>query len=181
MKPDSENSHLSTNGSRPTVVSFSQPSKALKWHSIGDSVMGGQSDGSLSLTEEGYGLFNGIVRLDNSGGFASIKADLTKPLDASTYQGIELLALGDGRTYKMGLRNSTNRQSPVHQHTFTPEAGQWSRVRLLFTGFMPSWRGRTLTDANPLDTGKLWSLSLFVSGRQAGAFRLLMQDWTLYA
>lgn len=181
MKPYSENTHSSNPGVGPTVVSFSQPSKDLSWEAIGDRVMGGESDGSMVLSDEGYGVFTGTVRLDNGGGFASVKADLPEPLDASQYQGIELLALGDGRTYKLGLRNSTDRQSPVYQHHFTPGTEHWGLVRLPFNGFVPSWRGRTLTNAEPLDTGNLWSLSLFVSERQAGPFRLLMQDWKLYA
>lgn len=52
-------------------------------------------------------------------------------------------------------------------------------MRLEFSDFIPTWRGKTLQYADPLNLHDLASLSLFVSGRQAGAFLLRMQNWTL--
>jgi NADH dehydrogenase [ubiquinone] 1 alpha subcomplex assembly factor 1 len=170
----------STSCGKPTLVTFDIQDERLKWYSLGDQVMGGQSDGALAHSEEGVGFFHGTVRLDNGGGFASVKADLPKPFDAAHYTGIELLARGDGKTYKIGLRNSTDRRSIVYQHTFTPATEDWSRIRLPFSDFIPTWRGKTVADAVPLDTRKLASVSLFVSGRQAGEFKLIMQDWLLF-
>lgn len=99
-----------------TLVTFDHKWSQLTWESLGDQVMGGQSEGALIHSEEGVGLFHGTVRLDNGGGFASVKADLPEAFDASQYKGIELLALGDGKTYKIGLRNITDRRSIVYQH-----------------------------------------------------------------
>ncbi|MGC8118857.1 CIA30 family protein [Marinobacter sp. VGCF2001] len=163
----------------PALVSFDSRDERLEWSSLGDQVMGGQSDGRLTHSKEGSGLFHGTVRLDNGGGFASVKADLPEAFDASNYTGIELLALGDGKTYKIGLRNSTSRRSIVYQHTFTPDTKDWSLIRLPFSDFTPTWRGKTVTDAEPLNLAHLASVSLFVSGRQAGEFRLKIQDWGL--
>ena len=175
MKDTHSNSH-----GNPILVMFNTQGEPLEWNSLGDQVMGGQSDGALIHSEEGVGFSHGTVRLDNGGGFASVKADLPKPFDAAHYTGIELLARGDGKTYKIGLRNSTDRRSIVYQHTFTPATEDWSRIRLPFSDFIPTWRGKTVADAVPLDTRKLASVSLFVSGRQAGEFKLIMQDWLLF-
>lgn len=163
----------------PILVSFNSEASQLTWQPLGDRVMGGQSDGTVACSEDGTGIFHGIVRLDNGGGFASAKADLSEPFDASHYTGIEFLALGDGKTYKIGLRNSTDRRSIVYQHAFTPDTEDWSRIQLPFSDFVPTWRGKTITDAEPLDLEHLASVSLFVSGRQVGEFRLRMQDWRL--
>lgn len=163
-----------------TLVVFDQQSQALNWQSLGDRVMGGQSDGSVVSSDEGYGHFSGTVRLDNGGGFASAKGDLPKALDASCWAGIELLARGDGKTYKIGLRTSTDRSSIVYQHSFTPDSEHWSRIQLPFSDFIPTWRGQTVKDAESLSTGHLASVSLFVSGRQAGEFHLIMQNWVLF-
>lgn len=162
------------------LVSFDPKTTQLFWQPLGDRVMGGQSDGAVDHAEGGIGIFHGTVRLDNGGGFASVKADLPEAFDASHYSGIELLALGDGKTYKIGLRNSTDRRSIVYQHTFTPDREDWSRIRLPFSEFVPTWRGKTVTDAEPLNLEHLASVSLFVSGRQAGEFQLRMQDWVLF-
>jgi hypothetical protein len=164
----------------PTLVTFDGQGAGLTWAPLGDKVMGGQSDGRVVCSEEGVGQFHGTVRLDNGGGFASVKADLPEPFDASGWIGIELLARGDGKTYKIGLRNSTDRRSIVYQHAFTPDTQDWSRVQLPFSDFIATWRGKTLTDVEPLDVEHLASVSLFVSGRQVGEFRLMMQDWVLF-
>ncbi|WP_286222693.1 CIA30 family protein [Marinobacter apostichopi] len=174
MKDTHTNSH-----GNPILVTFDTQGEPLEWNSLGDQVMGGQSDGKLVNSAEGVGIFHGTVRLDNGGGFASAKANLPEAFDASQYTGIELLALGDGKTYKIGIRNSTNRSSIVYQHAFTPDTEVWSRIRLPFSEFIPTWRGKTVADAEPLNLEHLASVSLFVSGRQAGEFRLRMQDWRL--
>lgn len=171
--------HSNSRGSH-TLVTFDTRGERLEWDSLGDQVMGGQSDGALVHSAEGVGLFQGTVRLDNGGGFASVKADLPEPVDASQWTGIELLAKGDGKTYKIGLRNSTNRRTIVYQHAFTPGTEEWSRIRLPFSEFIPTWRGKTLTDEVALNLSHLASVSLFVSGRQVGEFQLKMQDWALY-
>jgi len=174
------NTFSETKNVRPVLVSFGPEASQVTWSSLGDQVMGGQSDGKLVASEERVGLFHGTVRLDNGGGFASVKADLPEPIDASQWTGIELLAKGDGKTYKIGLRNSTNRRSIVYQHAFTPDTEAWSRIRLPFSGFIPTWRGKTLTDEAALNLSYLASVSLFISGRQVGEFQLKMQDWVLY-
>ena len=163
-----------------TLVAFASQDSQLTWQPLGDRLMGGQSDGALTHSEEGVGFFHGTVRLDNGGGFSSVKADLPEPFDAANYTGIELLARGDGKTYKIGLRNSTNRRTIVYQHAFTPGTEEWSRIRLPFSEFIPTWRGKTLTDEVALNLSHLASVSLFVSGRQVGEFQLKMQDWALY-
>jgi hypothetical protein len=173
-----DNTHHENPG--PTLVAFHGQCMDSHWQPLGDRIMGGQSDGKVDCADEGIGLFQGTVRLDNGGGFASVKADLPEPVDATQWTGIELPALGDGKTYKVGLRNSTDRRSIVYQHAFTPDTKEWSRIQLPFSDFIPTWRGKTLTDAEPLNTSQLASVSLFVSGRQAGAFELRMRDWVLY-
>ena len=146
----------------------------MEWVSLGDPVMGGCSEGSATPDEDGSLCFEGVVRLDNGGGFASVKADLDTPLDLSGWKGIQLRVKGDGRHYKLGLRLSTNRNSPVYQHRVATEAGQWQTLHLAFRDFEASLRGKKRPEAPPLDPTSIWSLSLFVSERQAGAFRLLL-------
>ena len=164
----------------PTLVAFDDQWHGFHWQPLGDQVMGGKSEGKLDSSGEGVGLFHGTVRLDNGGGFASVKADLAEPIDGSQWTGVELLARGDGKTYKIGLRNGTDRRSIVYQHAFTPDTKDWSRIRLPFSEFIPTWRGKTVTDAEPFETRHLASVSLFVSGRQAGEFELRMREWVLY-
>ena len=162
------------------LVCFTPETSESTWQPIGDGVMGGRSSGAIACPETGIGEFHGTVRLDNGGGFASVKRDLPEPMDASGWTGIEFRAIGDGRTYKVGLRNGVDRRSIVYQHSFTPPSGAWGQIRLPFSDFIPTWRGKTVNEAGPLDVHHLASLSLFVSGRQAGEFSLRMEDWQLF-
>lgn len=162
------------------LVAFEGSGSAGAWQSIGDPIMGGKSEGRVSITEIGVGEFHGTVRSDNGGGFASVKRDMPAPVNGAGFEGIEFLALGDGRTYKVGLRNDTNRNRVVYQQAFTPEPGTWTLVRLSFRDFVPTWRGRIISDAAPLNSSQLASLSVFVSGGQYGDFCLRMQSWFLY-
>src|SRR6056297_1321549 len=59
----------STSNANSTLVSFDSRYERLEWSSLGDQVMGGQSDAALVHSTEGVGLFHGTVRLDNGGGF----------------------------------------------------------------------------------------------------------------
>ena len=162
------------------LLTFHPETSHRQWQPIGDGVMGGRSSGAIECFESGVGEFRGTVRLDNGGGFASVKLDLAKPEDASAWTGIEFRALGDGRTYKVGLRNSVDRRSIVYQHSFTPSRDEWAHIRLPFNDFIPTWRGKIVADAAPLDAAQIASVSLFVSGRQAGDFLLKLEDWGLF-
>jgi hypothetical protein len=64
----------------------------------------------------------------------------------------------------------------------TPIHCDQSRTLVAFNsqGTQPTWRGKTLTDVEPLDVSCLASVSLFVSGRQVGDFQLKMLDWAMY-
>lgn len=53
--------------------------------------MGKQSDGEVVCRDDGIGLFHGTVRLDNGGGFSSVKANLA-PFQELSRQGFSSTA-----------------------------------------------------------------------------------------
>jgi len=50
--------------------------------------------------------------------------------------------------------------------------GQWEEHRLAFSDFVPTFRGRVLTDAPPLNPTRVNSVGFLISDKQAGPFRL---------
>ncbi len=158
----------------PVLLRFGRRPGAVSWQSIGDSVMGGCSSGRLEAIDVSTSVFRGEVSLANGGGFASVKADIT-PRDLSRCRGLRLRVRGDGKSYKLGLRMTQDRNAPVYQHTFHTETAQWRTLNLAFADFVPRWRGRTLTDAPPLDRSAIASVSLFIAGSQAGPFAVLLE------
>ena len=77
-----------------------------EWEYIADTVMGGVSTGGISVSDAGARL-QGIVSLDNNGGFVQMAFDLNadrSAFNASAWTGIELDVKGNGEAYDIRLR-----------------------------------------------------------------------------
>ena len=153
------------------LFDFADPAQAGGWAPVDDVVMGGVSRSELRPTAEGTAVFRGTVSLEHDGGFASVRSGAVEfALGGSA--GLALRVRGDGRAYKLQLRTDAAFDGVAYQARFTPPAGAWETVRLPFLAFAPTFRGRVLSDAPPLDPGAARRLGLLISDRQAGPFAL---------
>lgn len=153
-----------------TVFDFATAATVDGWRPIDDRIMGG---GSLSRAEfvTGGGLrFRGVVSLDN-GGFASIRSPDTNH-NLANYGGLLLLARGDGKHYKLGLRTDRFFDGISYQAGFLVRAPAWQEIRLPFAGFIPTHHGHRLTTVPRLDPAHIQSFGLFIADRQTGPFQL---------
>jgi hypothetical protein len=157
------------------LFDFDEAADVAGWTAVGDVVMGGVSRGSLTQAEPGIASFAGVVSLENSGGFASVRTP-PRAWNAAGAIAFVLRVRGDGRCYKFTVRTDDGFDGIQYQSRFTPRAGEWCEVRLPIESFAATFRGRTVPDAPPLDPGRLRALGLMISDRQAGAFELLV-DW----
>ncbi len=157
----------------PTHVDLFDPRRAgaaKAFVVVNDDVMGGVSTSRVHVEGDAL-VFAGTVRLDHGGGFASMRA--TPPIsDLGAFAGIELVVRGDGRRYKLNLRDEDGRDGVVHRAAFETRAGERQTVRLPFESFAPAFRGRPVPGAPPLDRRRIRQLGVLVSDRQAGDFRL---------
>jgi len=145
------------------------------WYRVNDGVMGGLSESGMTLEEGRPGVFSGRLSLENNGGFASVRTRLPE-LDLSDQEGIELKVRGDGRTYQLRFRMDENFDGAAYRALFTTEEGAWMTVRLPFTAFEPTFRGRILDGYPPLDPARLAQLTFMVADKKAGPFKLEI-DW----
>jgi NADH dehydrogenase [ubiquinone] 1 alpha subcomplex assembly factor 1 len=157
-------------GAVVTIVDFAR-ANGPTWRSIDDVVMGGVSSSHLRRTDEGTALFEGELSLENNGGFASVRA-ATGPLDLSACSGIVLRVRGDGKHYRLRLRTDDRLDGIAYQAGFLTSDGGWQTLRLSFTEFLPTFRGRTLEGVEPLATHRIHQIGLMIADRQAGRFRL---------
>ena len=157
------------------VFDFSNPSDVNQLRPINDTVMGGISASQLQLTKEGTVLFTGNVSLENNGGFASLQSKPSR-YNFTGYEGIAIRVRGDGKRYKLSLKNNTFLDSARYESAFTTEKGVWATVTIPFNTLVPTFRGRVLTNETPLDISKVKSFGLLISDKQAGPFRLEI-DW----
>jgi len=94
----------------------------LRWQTVNDGVMGGVSNGKFQLTEQGHGLFSGQVSLENNGGFASVRAGLTKNLPKGL-QMVRLRVKGGGKRYSFRIRMDHNFDGVSYRYSFHTQPG----------------------------------------------------------
>lgn len=76
-------------------INFGGDHAANDWFIVNDGVMGGKSQSELSSTEESL-LFQGIVSLENNGGFASIRSPYAT-FDLSSYKSVTIRYKSSGQ------------------------------------------------------------------------------------
>ena len=145
------------------------------WRSIDDVVMGGVSGSEFHVASQGIAVFAGAVSLQHGGGFASVRSRPAR-VDLSEYSGLEIRVRGDGKRYRLRLRTDPNLDGVAYQVSFEPQATVWQSIRFPFHRFRPTFRGRTIPDAPPLDTSNVMSFGWMIADKQAGPFRLEI-DW----
>ena len=156
------------------LLDFARLDPARAWRSVDDVVIGGVSASRFELVEGVGAVFEGRVSLENGGGFASVRSpdDVVERGLLAGCTGLELDLRGDGRAYKFNVRLERAFDGVVWQGPFAPPRGERVRVRLPFTDFVPTFRGRAVRDAGALDPARITSFGLVIAGGQAGPFRL---------
>lgn len=145
-----------------------------QWQVVNDGVMGGLSQSRMRTTDDHTGVFEGELSLENNGGFASVRA-LLGPTDLSRFTGVALRVRGDGRTYQLRFRLSNGFDGVAYRASFETTT-DWTTATIPFTSFVPTFRGRTLTDQPPLDPARIHQLTFMVADKTPGEFRLEI-DW----
>ena len=158
------------------LVDLADPATTSAFIVVNDDVMGGVSTSRLGHDGDSL-VFSGRLRLENDGGFASMRGPIGAPagrpaLDLRDWRGIELLVRGDGRRYKLTLRGESGEDDPVYRAPFETRSGETQAIRLPFEAFEAWRRGRRLVDAPELDRAALQQIGVLVSDAQAGNFRL---------
>jgi monofunctional biosynthetic peptidoglycan transglycosylase len=145
------------------------------WQVINDTVMGGVSKATFEPGDEGTAVFSGTVSLENSGGFASVRS---KPAEhgLSDQAGLAIRVKGDGRKYKLSLRQDGRRDGVMYQAPFEAPANEWVVVQLPFERFVATYHGQAVDNAPEVQADRLRSVGFLISDKQAGPFRLQI-DW----
>ena len=147
------------------LLDFAGPAAAEQWQAVNDGVMGGVSDGRFRLTADKTLEFFGTLSLENNGGFASVRSSPVQEnlngTDAFVFR-----VRGDGRRYKFTVRTGSGFNAPNYQAELMTKRGEWEELRLALKDFVPTFRGRVLTDVPPLNLAKVTSLGFLISDKQ---------------
>ena len=60
----------------------------------------------------------------------------------------------------------------AYRHYFQTNNENWQEIRLPFSKFVPTYRGRIISNAAPLDPHTIRNLGLMISDKQSGNFNL---------
>ena len=149
-------------------MDFNNPNTLRDSWIVNDGVMGGVSQSSLRQDEDGM-FFEGMVSLENNGGFASMRSSVRFPQGT---QLIELIAKGDGKRYKLVLRTElAPRVTYVADFIALPT---WQTYRFNLSQFKSTFRGRDV-NAPTLSFSDVIDFGILISNNQAGSFAIQLK------
>lgn len=148
------------------------------WGALNDVVMGGRSEASVSLVRlpEAQGgmcaKLSGVVEGDG-GGFVSMRSrNFQQSADLSDYHGVRLDVRGDGRRYKLIVRDVEDFFGLAWHASFDTTEGEWLEVDVPFADLKPVLRA-DVVDENTADfrafrKDRVKSLQLMLSKFELG-------------
>lgn len=162
---------------QPIIIEDFQEQR-LNWRIVNDGVMGGISESKMESIAAGQGQFSGTVSLANNGGFASTRALLSTKLPPSITQ-VRIRLKGDGKRYSFRIRTDGDFDGVSFRHFFTTEENEWQEVTLSLKDFVPTWRGRILTNIPPIQSSTIRQIGFLIADKQVGGFSLVV-DWVRF-
>lgn len=154
----------------PTIFDFNKNSDIKKWTVVDDIVMGGRSSGSFGLNEDGHGIFQGFVSLENNGGFSSVRYQFEK-IDVQTFTKIILKIKGDGKQFQFRIKaNASDQYSYISTFSTT---GDWQEVEIILKNMQPSYRGNKLDIPN-FSKDHIEEIAFLIGNKNEEKFQLLI-------
>ncbi|SDS04140.1 Complex I intermediate-associated protein 30 (CIA30) [Formosa sp. Hel1_31_208] len=152
------------------LFDFSNTSNIYNWRIVDDVVMGGRSNGSFEINEDGHGKFSGYVSLENNGGFSSLRYNF-ETKQATEFSKFVLYIKGDGKSYQFRVKQSS-RDYVSYIYEFDTTA-DWMTVEIPFKDMYPGFRGRRLRQAN-FQGDVMEEIGFLIGNKKAQSFELLI-------
>jgi monofunctional biosynthetic peptidoglycan transglycosylase len=149
-------------------MDFTKPKTMGDCWIVNDGVMGGVSQSALRQDAQGM-FFEGVVSLENNGGFASMRSMVQFPPGT---QLLELVAKGDGKQYKLVLRTAlAPRVNYAADFIAEPI---WQTHQFNLNQFKPTFRGQAI-NAPALSFADVIEVGILISNSQAGRFAIQLK------
>lgn len=152
------------------IYDFDINDSLRNWYIVNDGVMGGVSESKLTVDSEGNGVFSGRVRLENNGGFASVRYDAGK-INADPNQKLKIRLKGDGKTYQIRIRPSSNTYYSYVSSCKT--TGEWEEIEIQLASMYPVFRGRRLNLPN-YNHDQIGEFAILIGNKKDEEFELLI-------
>lgn len=150
------------------LFDFKTKADITNWAILDDVVMGGRSNGAFKINEEGFGVFEGKVSIENNGGFSMVQYTFdAKKVEDFTKVYIKLK--GDGKSYQFRIKTSN---SDNYSYVISFETSkEWQTIEIPFKTMYPAFRGRKL-DAENYPGKKMEMIAFLIGNKKAESFKL---------
>lgn len=152
------------------LFDFNDKMNNSEWQIEDDIVMGGRSNGNFYINDEGHGVFEGDVSLENNGGFSSL-INRHERISVSKNSKFVLRVKGDGKRYQFRIKHNWRENASYVSYFETN--GEWQDIDIELNDMYPTYRGNRLNRPNfNFDS---FEVSRFLIGnKKAQSFQLLI-------
>lgn len=156
------------------LFNFTKDSDISKWQIIDDGVMGGRSNGSFNINNDGYGEFSGKVSLENNGGFSSVHYNFNT-IDCKAYSKFIIHLKADGKNYQFRVKDRRNQKYAFIYEFET--SGEWQTIEIPFSKMYASYRGYRMDIPN-FQGHQMEEIAFLVGNKKSEDFKLIID--TIY-
>ncbi len=153
------------------IFNFEKFTNVNQWHVVDDNVMGGRSSGNFKLSEEGFGVFEGDISLENNGGFSSVRFGFHK-IAVKGFSKIILKVKGDGKEYQFRIKAKTEDAHSYIAYFLT--SGEWQEIEIPLNTMFPSFRGREL-DQPDFNKDYIEEIAFLIGNKKKENFVLMLE------
>lgn len=157
------------------IFDFNKKSDLQDWIIVDDAVMGGRSLSTFKLNEDGIGVFEGNISLENNGGFSSLRYRFLKKT-IKEYTQVKIRLRGDGKKYQFRIKSNTADYFSYIAPFQT--SGKWQEIVIPLEDLYPSFRGRRLNQPN-FSSDYIEELAFLIGNKKSESFKLLIDKIAL--
>lgn len=152
------------------IFDFNNQADIQDWTIVDDVVMGGRSSSQFNINSDGFGVFKGVVSLDNNGGFSSVRYQLDK-IEIKGFTKIKIRLKGDGKNYQFRIKN--NSRNYYSYITTITTSNEWQDIEINLEDMYPSFRGRLLNAPN-FSHNYINQIAFLIGNKKNESFKLLI-------
>tara|TARA_B100000780_G_C20806814_1_gene320493 strand:- start:61 stop:552 length:492 start_codon:yes stop_codon:yes gene_type:complete len=157
------------------IFDFNKKSDLQDWIIVNDVVMGGRSSSTFKLDEDGEGVFEGNISLENNGGFSSLRYRFLKRTIKGDTQ-VKITLRGDGKKYQFRVKSNAGDYYSYIAPFLT--SGEWQEIVIPLRDMYPSFRGRRLNQPN-FSNDSIEELTFLIGNKKSERFKLLIDKIVL--
>jgi hypothetical protein len=152
------------------IFEFNKNASLQNWETLDDVVMGGRSQGNISLSPEGHGRFSEQVSLENNGGFSSVRYN-PENLKVEPKDQIAIRLKGDSKRYQFRVKH--DKQAYASYITYFETTCKWEEINISLSDLYPTFRGKKLDQPN-FNHHSIQQLGFLIANKKAQDFELLI-------